>query len=114
MSDPNSTGALDGSIPLQGILGQIYGESTDQQKERLAEATRQATDLSGSGMIRKKAKPTTTATATSATAIAPAPVNGSTTNGKRRLDADGVLADNNTSSTSSKRTKVEVEDTPES
>ncbi len=53
--DPKGTGTLDGSTPLNGILGQILGESNDEQKKRLEEASLSAKDLTGL-VKRKKAK----------------------------------------------------------
>jgi HAT1-interacting factor 1 len=45
-------GAPDGSNPLAGILGQVFGESTSEQKARIQEATKNANDLTG--LVRKK------------------------------------------------------------
>lgn len=47
-----AAGAPDPSNPLAGILGQIMGESTTEQKARIDEATKNANDLSG--LVRKK------------------------------------------------------------
>lgn len=55
INDPKGTGTLDGSTPLNGILGQILGESKDEQKKRLEEASLGAKDLTGL-VKRKKAK----------------------------------------------------------
>jgi HAT1-interacting factor 1 len=56
INDPKGTGTLDGSTPLNGILGQILGESKDEQKKRLEEASIGAKDLSG---LVKRKKPAT-------------------------------------------------------
>ncbi|ERF70220.1 hypothetical protein EPUS_00408 [Endocarpon pusillum Z07020] len=55
INDPKGTGTLDGSTPLNGILGQILGESKDEQKKRLEQASLSAKDLTGL-VKRKKAK----------------------------------------------------------
>ncbi|KAF7510940.1 hypothetical protein GJ744_005770 [Endocarpon pusillum] len=55
INDPKSTGTLDGSTPLNGILSQILGESKDEQKKRLEQASLSAKDLTGL-VKRKKAK----------------------------------------------------------
>jgi HAT1-interacting factor 1 len=55
VSDPKGTGALDGSTPLNGILGQVLGESKEEQQRRLEEASLAAKDLTGL-VKRKKAK----------------------------------------------------------
>ena len=55
INDPKGMGTLDGSTPLNGILGQILGESKDEQKKRLEEASIGAKDLTGL-VKRKKAK----------------------------------------------------------
>lgn len=52
VNDPTSTGTLDGTNPLSGILGQILGESATEQKKRIEEATANANDLSG--LVRRK------------------------------------------------------------
>jgi len=46
------SGVIDGVIPLGGVLGQLLGQSTAEQKSRLEEATKSAHDLSG--LVRKK------------------------------------------------------------
>lgn len=75
-------GAPDGSDPLSGILGQLLGESTEQQKARIEEATKGANDLTG--LIRHRKKPVAEQL--------PAEVNGK---GKRKLDdtSSGAEAD---------------------
>ena len=55
INDPKGTGTLDGSTPLNGILGQILGESMEEQKKRLEEANLGAKDLTGL-VKRKQAK----------------------------------------------------------
>lgn len=55
INDPKGTGTLDGSTPLNGILGQILGESKDEQRKRLEEASLSAKDLTGL-VKRRKAK----------------------------------------------------------
>lgn len=45
-------GAPDSADPLRGVLGAILGESTADQKARIAEATKNANDLSG--LVKKK------------------------------------------------------------
>jgi HAT1-interacting factor 1 len=52
INDPTSTGDLHGSNPLSGILGQILGETSEEQKKRIEEAAKGATDLSG--LVRRK------------------------------------------------------------
>ena len=47
-------GAPDGSDPLRGILGAMLGESPTQQRARIEEASRNATDLTGLVKHRKK------------------------------------------------------------
>jgi HAT1-interacting factor 1 len=54
INDPTSTGDPNGSNPLSGILGQILGESSEEQKKRLDEASKGANDLSASGLVRRK------------------------------------------------------------
>lgn len=71
-------GAPDASNPLAGILGQMLGESTTEQKARIEEATKNANDLSGL-VKRKKPAPT-----------AEAEVNGK---GKRKLDVTDAGAE---------------------
>jgi HAT1-interacting factor 1 len=74
--------------PLRGILGGMLGETPTDQKQRIAEATANANDLSG--LIKKK-KPATAA-------AAPGPAS------KRKLE------DEENKEASSKKAKVEVED----
>jgi HAT1-interacting factor 1 len=84
INDPKGTGTLDGSTPLNGILGQILGESKDEQKKRLEEASIGAKDLTGL-VKRKKAKsPAAEVELTSSSA----PISGhrATTNGKRKAE----------------------------
>lgn len=57
INDPLSTGDPHGATPLNGILGQILGESPAEQKKRLAEASAGATDISG--LVKKRAAKTT-------------------------------------------------------
>lgn len=52
INDPLSTGDPHGATPLHGILGQILGESQEEQRKRLAEASAGATDISG--LVKKK------------------------------------------------------------
>ena len=87
INDPNSTGTLDGSTPLNGILGQILGESPEQQKVRLEEASKNATDLSG---LVKKKKPQAVKSESNGQ------TNGTSAegvNGKRKLDTADVPND---------------------
>ncbi len=81
INDPKGTGTLDGSTPLNGILGQILGESKDEQKKRLEEASLGAKDLTGL-VKRKKAKsPVADETSASSNTI----INGhAANNGKRK------------------------------
>lgn len=45
IGDPTGTGTIDGTNPLSGILGSILGESPEEQKTKLHEVSRDATDL---------------------------------------------------------------------
>jgi HAT1-interacting factor 1 len=56
INDPKGTGSLDGSTPLNGILGQILGESKEEHRRRLDEASLTAKDLTGL-VKKKKARP---------------------------------------------------------
>ena len=80
INDPRGTGALSGSTPLDGILGAILGETADQQKKRLEEATKDAKDITG--LVRKK-KPVAADVAS-----APAPVKNGTTSNGALVEAD--------------------------
>lgn len=102
ISDPKGTGTLDGSTPLNGILGQILGESKEEQKKRLEEASIGAKDLTGL-VKRKKAKSPTTE---EKVAMGDATINGhATTHSKRK--ADGIT-DEVQNQGSGKKAKVEV------
>ena len=93
VSDPTGTGTLDGSTPLSGILGSILGESPEEQKKRLEEASRGAKDLTNL-VKRKKRSPS------HEVAVEQKPI---TTNGKRKADS---LAEDETS-VNGKKAKVE-------
>jgi HAT1-interacting factor 1 len=54
VNDPRGTGAPDGASDLNGILGSVLGESSDDQKRRIEAAMQQATDLTG--LVKKKRK----------------------------------------------------------
>lgn len=83
INDPKGTGTLDGAMPLNGILGQILGESKEEQEKRLEEASLGAKDLSGL-VKRKKTKSSITAETMASSSNA---INGSVTaNGKRKVD----------------------------
>ena len=77
VSDPTGTGTLDGSTPLSGILGSILGESPEEQKKRLEEASKGANDLTNL-VKRKKRSPS------HEVAAEKEPVS---TNGKRKADS---------------------------
>jgi HAT1-interacting factor 1 len=81
VSDPKVTGALDGSTPLNGILGQVLGESKEEQQRRLEEASLAAKDLTGL-VKRKKAK--SPAAAEQLTPIDKSVKGHATANGKRK------------------------------
>ena len=70
--------------PMAGMLQQILGETSAEQKARIAEATKGANDLSGL-VKKKKAKPAATGAGASATAT--------TSNGKRKLDDEEAAGD---------------------
>lgn len=73
MSAPTAATADD---PMSGIIAQVLGETPEQSRKRIEEATKNANDLSG--LIKKK-KPKA--------AAAPAADGGaSATNGKRKAD----------------------------
>ena len=83
INDPKGTGTLDGSTPLNGILGQILGESKDEQKKRLEQASLSAKDLTGL-VKRKKAK---SPAADDNSIASNTTTNGrATNNGKRKAD----------------------------
>ena len=77
VNDPTSTGTIDGSNPLSGILGSILGESPAAQKARLEEASKDAKDLTN--LIKRK-KP-----AEDKVSKASEP-SGVQSNGKRKVD----------------------------
>ena len=52
INDPTGTGSIDGSNTLSGILGSILGESTEEQKARIEQATKEATDLTS--LVKRK------------------------------------------------------------
>ena len=52
LNDPTSTGSIDGTNPLSGILGSILGESPEAQKARLEEASKGANDLTN--LVKRK------------------------------------------------------------
>lgn len=81
INDPLSTGDPHGATPLNGILGQLLGESEEEQKKRLEEASKGAKDISG--LVKKK--PVKLEGAPS-----PASVNG---NGKRKAEEDDADAE---------------------
>jgi HAT1-interacting factor 1 len=89
VNDPLGTGSADGATPLQGILGQILGESPEAQKARLEEASKEAKDLTG---LVKRKKP---ASASESGKLAPEG------KGKRKADDEDV------SSETSKKARVE-------
>ncbi|KAL9108550.1 MAG: hypothetical protein Q9227_006636 [Pyrenula ochraceoflavens] len=96
INDPTSTGDPHGATPLNGILGQILGESKDEQNKRLAEASAQAKDISG--LVKKKpAKSPSAAVPQGSSNVDTASVNG---NGKRQ--AEEVVEDS-----SSKKARVD-------
>lgn len=53
INNPSGTGTLDGATQLSGILGQIFGESQEEQKKRLEEASMGAKDVTGLVKRRK-------------------------------------------------------------
>lgn len=79
MNDPTSTGTLDGSNPLSGILGSLLGESAAAQKARIEEASKDANDLTGLVKRRK---------ASNAPSPQPSADGSAKTNGKRKVDFD--------------------------
>jgi HAT1-interacting factor 1 len=82
LNDPKGTGTLDGSTPLNGLLGQILGESKDEQSKRLEEASRGAKDLTG---LVKRKKGRSPAVEEEKSAPGDRTANGpATTNGKRK------------------------------
>ena len=81
INDPKGTGTLDGSTPLSGILGQILGESKEEQKKRLEEASVGAKDLTG---LVKRKKARSPAGDEQATPSRTATNGHATTNGKRK------------------------------
>jgi HAT1-interacting factor 1 len=89
INDPKGTGTLDGSTPLNGLLGQILGESKDEQSKRLEEASRGAKDLTG--LVKRKKGRSPAAQEKSAPGDR-APNGPATTNGKRKAGdfAEGV------------------------
>lgn len=52
INDPTGAGSVDGTNPLNGILGSILGESATAQKLRLDEASKGARDVTG--LVRRK------------------------------------------------------------
>ena len=80
INDPTSTGTVDGSNPLSGILGSILGESPAAQKARLEEASRQATDLTD---LVKRKKGSAVPSPQPAAEHTP-----NVTNGKRKVEFD--------------------------
>ncbi|KAL9616436.1 MAG: hypothetical protein Q9160_008688 [Pyrenula sp. 1 TL-2023] len=88
INDPLSTGDPHGATPLSGILGQILGESQEEQKKRLAEASAGATDISG--LVKKKAAKRTS------------DVEATTVNGHGKRKADEIE-----DATSAKKAKVD-------
>ena len=89
INDPNSTGTLDGSTPLNGILGQILGESPEQQKTRLEEASKTANDLSG--LVKRKKAPSTKPEPAEQTNGQSNGTAANSTNGKRRIEVADLL-----------------------
>lgn len=101
INDPKGTGTLDGSTPLNGILGQILGESKDEQKKRLEEASLGAKDLTG--LVRRKKAKSPAADEKSAPSLTF--TNGhAANNGKRK--ADDLPADVEQSG-AAKKTKID-------
>jgi HAT1-interacting factor 1 len=101
INDPKGTGTLDGSTPLSGILGQILGESKEEQKKRLEEASQSAKDLTGL-VKRKKAKsPAAPETSAQSTTITNGPA---ASNGKRKAVE---FAEDVSEQGSTKKTKLE-------
>lgn len=84
INDPKGTGTLDGSTPLNGILGQILGESKDEQKKRLEEASLAAKDLTG---LVKRKKPKSPA-ADEESASSDTAINGHGANSRKRKAVD--------------------------
>jgi HAT1-interacting factor 1 len=83
INDPKGTGTLDGSTPLNGILGQILGESKDEQKKRLEEASIGAKDLTGLVKRKKVKSPVADVELASGSAV----ISGhGATNGKRKAE----------------------------
>ncbi|KAH9906892.1 histone H1-binding protein [Xylariomycetidae sp. FL2044] len=82
--------------PMTGILGAALGESADQQKARIEEAKKTATDLSG--LVRKKGK---------TKEGEEEEVKTETTNGKRKADGDPTVEDGAASADNSKKAKTE-------
>ena len=80
MSAPTAAASNDA---MSGILAQVLGESTSEQKARIEEATKNATDLSGL-VKKKKAKP-----AANGAAAAAGSTNGSAS-AKRKLEEPEV------------------------
>ena len=79
INDPTSTGTLDGSNPLSGILGSILGESPAAQKSRLEEASKEAKDLTN--LVKRKK-------ASNVPSPQPAADDPAKTNGKRKVEFD--------------------------
>ena len=119
LNDPRGTGAIDGSTPLSGILGQILGESPEEQKKRLEQASLEAKDLTGLVKKGKKAGEQQNAQQMSSTntsaldSAAPPTANGGSRSGGRVEQNSTANGDNNDRSdtatiTQTKRKAVHV------
>ena len=100
INDPTSTGDPNGATPLNGILGQILGESKEEQSKRLAEANAQAKDISG--LVKKKPAKSPAAETSKASKDASIEVDGASINGNGKRKAEELTDD-----LSSKKTRVE-------
>lgn len=76
LNDPTGMGTIDGSNPLNGILGSILGESPAAQKARLEEASKGAMDLTN--LVKRKKPAENEASKAAETEIQ--------TNGKRKVE----------------------------
>lgn len=79
IKDPTSSGTLDGSNHLSGILGSMLGESPAAQKSRLEEASKEANDLTG--LVKRKK-------ASNVPSPQPTADEAPRTNGKRKVEFD--------------------------
>ena len=106
INDPKGTGTLDGATPLNGILGQMLGESKKEQKRRLDEASLGATDLSG--LVKRKKEKSSVAEGTSAPSSTILNGHG-TTSTKRKI---GGIEEQAEDTEGVKKAKVEEEADP--